>query len=354
MPLPAVHTKTAFPEDCEPLQNLRERRSRSDGPASFPPNRHTSRRKAHIMIRQCVFAWTVLLISHFGPLRPGFRLAGRREPTTKKCRGQGRGLRTHGAACRREVAQAASGQQDMAKKLPKEGALLGYQFQVSAAGNYEVWSRIGMRASVRRSNGESTRAPGGRSSRMIRGIDHGTWRTWVPLAWLKLGRDRPCGGQARASSSASRRGRRWRTASGCRRASSLPATRSACREGPFRPNGKFRPGKDWQNEKDKQAARQVFESRPGAGAGSSTAERIETPLGGLWQVARFDEQEVVDRTDRPTRPDAGQFFWMGTTRARQQVPGPAGAVAVPPADLPHRVRCPPSWPAGRSSSVFRR
>ena len=31
-------------------------------------------------------------------------------------------------------------QQDLAKKLPKEGALLGYQFQVSAAGNYEVWS----------------------------------------------------------------------------------------------------------------------------------------------------------------------------------------------------------------------
>ena len=34
-------------------------------------------------------------------------------------------------------------QQDVAKKLPKEGARLGYQFQVSAAGNYEVWSRIG-------------------------------------------------------------------------------------------------------------------------------------------------------------------------------------------------------------------
>ena len=44
---------------------------------------------------------------------------------------------------------------------------------------------------------------------------------------------------------------------------------------------------------------------------TAPGERIELPLGGLWQVCRFDEQEVVDRTG-PTKtlPDAAAAYWM--------------------------------------------
>ena len=60
-------------------------------------------------------------------------------------------------------------------------------------------------------------------------------------------------------------------------------------------------------------------SRQGAGSGSGAAdrqgagqgERIETSLAGLWQVCRFDEQEVTDRAG-PTKtlPDMAAAHWM--------------------------------------------
>jgi len=52
--------------------------------------------------------------------------------------------------------------------------------------------------------------------------------------------------------------------------------------GPFRPNGKYRPGVDWQDVRDKQAARQVFKAgsgEQGAGAGSSAPH---TPFATTW------------------------------------------------------------------------
>ena len=78
-------------------------------------------------------------------------------------------------------------QQDVAKKLPNQGALLGYQFQVASAGNYEVWSRIGW---------EGIRSP------FDWRVDQGPWHSvkpdypttdhvelayWCPLGWMKLG-----------------------------------------------------------------------------------------------------------------------------------------------------------------------
>ena len=224
-------------------------------------------------------------------------------------------------------------QQDVAKKLPAEGALLGYQFQVSAAGNYEVWSRVGY---------EGVRSP------FEWRIDQGAWQpvtptdrsseltdlaTWSPVAWLKLGKaDLATGKHAfefRVKAwSKLENGKPTRSASTPPQGILFACDAICLSQRPFHPNGKFKPGEDWQNQKDKEAARQVFEfgrsllprgtgigpSRGHPLAGEGPTGRVELPLGGLWQVARFDEQEVVDR-DGPTTtiPDAGQLFWISTT-----------------------------------------
>jgi beta-galactosidase len=205
-------------------------------------------------------------------------------------------------------------QQDVAKNLPKEGALLGYQFQVFAAGNYEVWSRIGY---------EGIRSP------FEWRIDQGPWypvqptdpsidlsdlATWSPVAWLNLGKADLAAGKHVFEF----RVKAWSKVENGKQVPQgmLFACDAIClSKGAFHPNGKFKPGEDWQNKKDKEAARQVFEFKAGGREGyANSPERVELSLGGLWQVARFDEMEVVDR-DGPTTtvPDASQLFWMGTT-----------------------------------------
>ncbi len=266
------------------------------------------------MFRQFAFAWTVLLIS----ISAGHPLAGHgqdsiwlegEQPTTKnvdvKAVGWGRTeLLSGGKWLLLQIEQ-----QDVAKKLPKEGARLGYEFQVATAGKYEAWSRIGW---------EGIRSP------FDWRIDQGPWHTvkpdypttehvelafWCPLGWMKLGEtDLPAGKHTlefRVSA--------WTKQENGKDVAQgiMFACDATClMRGPFRPNGKHRPDEDWQDSSDKQAARQVFKF---ADSPADAAERRELPLGGLWQVGRFDEQEVVDRTG-PTHalPDAGQVFWMGT------------------------------------------
>jgi hypothetical protein len=72
----------------------------------------------------------------------------------------------------------------------------------------------------------------------------------------------------------------------------------------FRPHGKFTPDADWQTADDKAAAAQVFALDPST-VTTTPAERMELALGGLWEVCRFDEQEVLDRTG-PTKSLPGR------------------------------------------------
>ena len=264
------------------------------------------------MIRQCTLRMDRLADFDLRPpaaqILSGWKARNRR-PRTSRCKAVGWGrteLLSGGKWLLLQIEQ-----QDVAKKLPKEGALLGYQFQVSSAGNYEVWSRIGW---------EGIRSP------FDWRIDQGPWHSvkpdypttdhvelafWCPLGWMKLGADRPGGRQAHAGVSrlgVVQEGKWQRRCAGdhvCLRrdvphARSLPAQRQAqARRG--------------------LAGREATSRRPGRSSSSPTAARTRRRSGwsfrlaGLWQVGRFDEQEVVDRTG-PTHalPDAGQVFWMGT------------------------------------------
>jgi hypothetical protein len=96
-----------------------------------------------VMMRHFIFVWTILLMLASAACGADSIWLEGEEPTSKnvevKAVGWGRTeLLSGGKWLLLQIEQQA-----VAKKLPKEGALLGYQFQVSSAGSYEVWSRIG-------------------------------------------------------------------------------------------------------------------------------------------------------------------------------------------------------------------
>lgn len=209
--------------------------------------------------------------------------------------------------------------EELAKKWPKEGGLLEYDFSLEKTGPYEVWNRVGM---------ESVRSP------FEWRIDQGQWKTitpemltsdlveigfWAEVAWIKMGdTDLPAGKhtlQIRPLPTLKETKKKIRGADG-KETETVEKTPekityvSDCLclyRGRFRPHGRFKPGEDWQTAEDRQAAQKVFAVAPG----DRPEERSETSLAGLWQVCRYDEQEVIDR-DGPTRtlPDNAQSFWM--------------------------------------------
>jgi beta-galactosidase len=185
------------------------------------------------------------------------------------------------------------------KECPREGILLGYDFTTPSTGNYEIWNRIGMEAN--------------RSAFEWR-VDGGKWQTvrphdltcdmmdvgfWNEVAWIQMGSQEMMAGRHKLEI------RLARTAEKI-----LYCCDALCiYQGHFRPNGKFPPDADWQTDDDKKAAAQVF--RFDSAARTAPGERIDLPLGGLWQACRFDEQEVVDRTGLcKTLPDAATAYWM--------------------------------------------
>jgi len=191
-------------------------------------------------------------------------------------------------------------------KMPADGAIIGYEFQAATAGNYEVWDRAGW---------EGMRAP------FDWRIDQGNWQAikptdttidlmeiapYVPLAWLKLGMADLTVGKHSFEF-------RVKPLFKVEKDKKIPLqTEFACdalclTQRPFRPNGKYKPDEDWQNEADKKAAEHVFELNID---GAKGPDRTECSLGGVWQVGRFDEQVVFGR-DEPTQsiPDAKDVCW---------------------------------------------
>jgi beta-galactosidase len=191
-------------------------------------------------------------------------------------------------------------------QCPKEGVLLGYDFQAPSAGGYEVWNRIGM---------EFVRSP------FEWRIDQGEWQTikptdlttdlmeiaeWCEVAWIKMGAADLTPGkhtlQIRLMPTYKDENGK-QTPNGILYCSDV----LCLYKGTFRPNLWHKPDEAWQTADDKQAAAQVFDLTPAP----VPDERSETPLAGKWQVCRYDEQEVVDR-DGPakTLPEATEAYWM--------------------------------------------
>jgi len=183
------------------------------------------------------------------------------------------------------------------RRVPDDGILLDYAFQCQEAGHYEVWNRLGF---------EFVRSPfewrlDGQQWRKVSPEDLTTdlmeMGFWAEVAWLKMGEtDLTAGGhhlQIRLSKIKNDKGQ-WQKV--------LYASDAIClSEGPFQPNSKFKPGESGRDSAD-QAATEVVFHLPDA----KPSERASVKLGGVWEIARDDEQmpgEVAEPIhDLPQHP----------------------------------------------------
>jgi beta-galactosidase len=193
------------------------------------------------------------------------------------------------------------------KDVPAEGLLLDYAFSLKKDAEYETWARLGY---------ESVRSP------FDWRLDGGNWASvtpqeltsdlmeldvWCEVAWLKLSQTALKAGdhklELRLSKANDDKGKTARI---------LFALDAICIfPGAFHPNGKFKPGEDWREAIEQEAAKTVFDVPEPKNPG----ERASVPLKGAWEICRHDEQlpgEVaVPMKDFPEQP-----FWRGI-----QVPG---------------------------------
>ena len=158
-------------------------------------------------------------------------------------------------------------------KVPKEGVLLGYEFEAPSAGRYQMWDRIGY---------EYVRSPfdwrlDGADWQTVKPTDYTTdlmdLSEWTEVAWFKLGEADLAAGKHKleirlAVTTKEENGKQVPQRI-------LYASDALCIcKGEFRPNSKYKPGEDWQSEQDKQAAAHVFQV-PAEGAGSP--DRLDDP-----------------------------------------------------------------------------
>ena len=168
------------------------------------------------------------------------------------------------------------------KELPAGGAVLEYHFQAPTSGKYEIWNRIGY---------EFVRSP------FEWRVDGGAWarispeqlttdlmelQDWNEVAWLKMGEQPLTPGAhklfIRLPKTTDDKGRTARV---------LYASDALCAHlGAWTPYSHYKPGEDWRDAQDREAAKKVFEAPKAAGAIS----RDSLSLNGLWEVCRNDEQ----------------------------------------------------------------
>ncbi|MCL1888719.1 MAG: hypothetical protein FWF96_07620, partial [Kiritimatiellaeota bacterium] len=184
--------------------------------------------------------------------------------------------------------------------VPEEGILFKYEFEAPAAGEYEVWARVGfegIRSPIdwRVDNAEFQRTTADDLTTDLMEIAF-----WCELAWLQLGKAQLAAGkhtlEFRLPKIVAEDGKAQRI---------VFALDCACVSlEPFFPNSHWKPGEDWQSEKDKQAAEHVFKV-PATAAGA----RAAVPLNGVWEVTRNDEQTPPADVAQPMVDFPAQFRW---------------------------------------------
>ncbi len=188
------------------------------------------------------------------------------------------------------------------KTIPADGARLEYDFTVAKKGRFEVWMRLGF---------EFVRSP------FRWNIDDGKPREvgpqelttdlmaisdWNEVAWLELGDVELTAGKHTFHFVLPR----VKKGTGFDRV--LFGLDCICLSAEaFRPNGPHQPGSKWQTKEDDRAAKRVIDITQAEG------DRVSTALGGLWQVARFDENDVTERTEpvQALPKEIDTFHWHG-------------------------------------------
>ncbi|OWK41112.1 hypothetical protein [Fimbriiglobus ruber] len=200
---------------------------------------------------------------------------------------------------------------EVAKKVPATGANAAYDFRAPAGGKYDVWARVGY---------EFARSP------FRWRTDAGEWQTvtpndlttdlmvmsdWAEVAWRKLGTaDLTAGAHVLEFNVP----RPTKTVNGKAEPERfLFGLDCVClARGAFVPNGPHKPGADWKTAIDREADGAAFEFPGATGAGDAPPARRTLSLGGVWQIARFDENDITDRTGPISAlPDLDKLYWHG-------------------------------------------
>ena len=184
--------------------------------------------------------------------------------------------------------------------VPEEGILLKYDFDIAAAGEYEVWARVGfegIRATFdwRVNENEWQRKTANDLTTDLMEIGF-----WCELAWLDLGKLELAAGrhvfELRLPAIIDANGKAQRI---------VFAIDAVCISlEPFHPYSHYKPGEDWRKERDHEAAAHVF-TLPETPRG----ERSVLPLNGLWEVTRNDEQVPPFNVAQPMMDFPEQFRW---------------------------------------------
>jgi len=164
------------------------------------------------------------------------------------------------------------------KKVPEEGLILSYDFEIDKNGEYEIWARIGF---------EWVRAP------FEWRIDNGEWNKitpdmqttnvievskWCEVAWLKLQKCKINKGNHTITL-------RWKELNKGRLLLGIDCI--AITKEKFFPDGKLKPDEIYNSEIDKKARENIFKIEF-----KNTSERQEFSLNGLWEIARYDDEDM--------------------------------------------------------------
>jgi len=203
-------------------------------------------------------------------------------------------------------------------KLTEQTLDLEYELNVPKDARYDVWLRIGfewIRPKVSwRLNGQgrwTTVGLGGQPAapRKEEGIDYHRLSTnvkclgfWAEVAWWNLGAAELKAGANRLE---------LRFSAGDTDTPLLALDVVALVSGGWTPEGKLKPGQEYDGPDDRKAAAQVFELPKPTGP----ANRAAVALTGLWQVARYDDPDMDQHATEPLtvvpKPDLHALHWMG-------------------------------------------
>jgi beta-galactosidase len=195
----------------------------------------------------------------------------------------------------------------------QDGPEFSYSFDTAKDGPQEIWARIGF---------EFARSP------FEWQLDGGEWKKveskelttdlyqlgfFCEVAWLKLADVNLTAGKHTLSF----RVLPWKNEKGQPQRILFALDAICIADGQFLPNGKFQPGQEWREAVDIQAEQQVFQF-PAKAADSEVQTAL--PLGGVWQIARDDEQ-APGETAAPIPNLPANPIWKGIP-----VPGDKGAL----------------------------
>ena len=191
---------------------------------------------------------------------------------------------------------------ELTKLVPAEGVRLKYKVVAAQAGTYDLWGRLGWYRARADFEWRVGGAPWTKAPRDMPTINLMELGFFCEVSWTRLGRvELPAGATTLEL--------RYPRAAGEGARMLIALDCFAFVQGRFTPDGPLKPGRTYDGEADRRAARQVYRLPPAKGAA-----RVEVALSGPWQVARHDDPDPDVDTYVPLRtlpdPARHELRWM--------------------------------------------